>query len=211
MHYRLQVINISMNYYKFLDIPNWESLQEQIVYFKNKFTPQPPETVWWCHFEDEVKKEIPQLIEMFDDMNLKMKQMIIFTNLQNSLSVTDNKDSSSIFVHTDRQDDTESTYDNVPVLTDFVPTVALNIPLENCDESLTLFYKLKDEKQEDVYYPTYNCGGHAHDNLIEVERFKLTKPAVLRVDVPHGVHNPSVNPRTVATFRFENDLEYLLN
>jgi hypothetical protein len=195
-------------YAKYIDIPNWESLRTQIIDFKNKFTPPPPETVWWCHFEEEVKKEIPDLVDTFNRMNLTMKQMIIFTNLQNDLSVTDNNNPLSIFVHTDREDDADSPYDKIPVLTDFVPTIALNIPLENCEDSMTLFYKLKDEQRSDVYYPTYNCGGHDHQNIVEVERFNLTKPAVLRINVPHGVHNPNSQPRTVATFRFQENLEY---
>jgi len=200
-----------MQYYKFIDVPNWKNLQGQIIEFKNKFTPPPPKTIWWCHFEDEVRREIPELLDSFESMGLKMKQMIIFTNLYNDITVTDNKDPMSIFVHTDREDDAESKYDKVPVLTDFVPIIALNIPLEHCEESTTLFYKLKDETEDDVYYPTYNCGGHSHSNVIEIERFTLTQPAVLRVDVPHGVYNPVKLPRTVATFRFENNLEYLFD
>ena len=89
-------------------------------------------------------------------------------------------------------------------------SIALNIPLEHCEESTTLFYSLTDESQDDVYYPTYNCGGHSHSNAVEVERFNLVQPAVLRVDVPHGVYNPCKEPRTVATFRFESDLQDLL-
>ena len=209
-HCKSQAINSSMQYYNFIDVPNWKNLQKQIIDFKNKFTPPPPETIWWCHFEEEVRKEIPELLESFESMGLKMKQMIIFTNLYNDIAVTDNKDPMSIFVHTDREDNPNSTYDKVPVLTDFVPTIALNIPLEHCEESTTLFYSLTDESQDDVYYPTYNCGGHSHSNAVEVERFNLVQPAVLRVDVPHGVYNPCKEPRTVATFRFESDLQDLL-
>ncbi len=35
--------------------------------------------------------------------------------------------------------------------------------------------------------------------------------AVLRINVPHAVHNPHSEPRVVATFRFRNDIEHLFN
>lgn len=198
-----------MNYAKYIDIPNWVSLRDQLIEFKNKYTPQ--DALWWCHFEDEVKREIPELINTFAGMNLRMNQLIFFTNLKNDLNQKDQTHPECIFVHTDREDDPDSRFDQVPVLTNFPPTNAINIPMLNCEGSLTLFYKLKDPTQNDVYYPTYNCGGHDHYNIEEVYRFQLDRPAVLRINVPHAVHNPHQEPRVVATFRFHNDIEYLLN
>lgn len=198
-----------MNYAKYIDIPNWTNLRDQLIKFSEENTPK--DALWWCHFEDEVKAQIPELIDTFASMNLTMKQLIIFTNLQNDLNQKDHTNPEAIFIHTDREDDPDSTFDKVPVLTNFPPTNAINIPLLNCEGSLTLFYKLKDESQSDVYYPTYNCGGHDHSNVEEVFRFELDKPAVLRINVPHAVHNPHTAPRVVATFRFAEDIEYLLN
>jgi hypothetical protein len=198
-----------MIYAKYIDIPHWEDLQNQLIEFKNNYTPV--DALWWCHFEDEVREQIPDLITTFESMGLQLHQLIFFTNLKNDLDMTDHSNSKSMFIHTDRQDDPDSKFDDVPVLTDFPPTNAINIPMENCDSSLTLFYELIDETAEDVYYPRYNCGGHEHTNVKEVFRFELSRPAVLRINVPHAVHNPHNEPRVVATFRFYNDIEYLFN
>jgi hypothetical protein len=198
-----------MNYAKYIDIPQWEDLRDQLIDFKNMYTPV--DALWWCHFEEEVKEQIPDLIATFESMGLRLHQLIFFTNLKNDVSMSDHRDPTSMFIHTDRQDDPDSKFDDVPVLTDFPPTNAINIPMEQCDGSLTLFYELVDNTAEDVYYPTYNCGGHDHANVKEVFRFELNSPAVLRINVPHAVHNPHNEPRVVATFRFYNDIEYLLN
>ena len=198
-----------MNYAKYIDIPNWENLRDQLIEFKNNYTPA--DALWWCHFEDEVQEQIPDLIATFESMGLQLHQLIFFTNLKNDLDMTDHSNSKSMFIHTDRQDDPDSKFDDVPVLTDFPPTNAINIPMEHCDGSLTLFYELIDETAEDVYYPRYNCGGHEHTNVKEVFRFELNRPAVLRINVPHAVHNPHTEPRVVATFRFYNNIEYLFN
>lgn len=198
-----------MVYAKYIDIPNWISLREQLIQFKKIHTPA--DALWWCHFENEVKAHMPDLIAVFESMGIRMHQLIFFTNLKNDLAMLDHTNSSSMFIHTDRQDDPDSKFDDVPVLTDFPPTNAINIPMENCDKSLTLFYKLIDGAADDVYYPTYNCGGHEHTNVTEVFRFLLNEPAVLRVNVPHAVHNPHNEPRVVATFRFYNDIEFLFN
>jgi hypothetical protein len=198
-----------MNYAKYIDIPNWISLRDQLIRFKKIHTPV--DALWWCHFENEVKEHIPELIAVFESMGLHMHQLIFFTNLKNDLNMLDHNNPSSMFIHTDRQDDPDSKFDDVLVLTDFPPTNAINIPMEYCEDSLTLFYELIDDAADDVYYPTYNCGGHDHANVKEVFRFELNKPAVLRINVPHAVHNPHNEPRVVATFRFRNDIEYLLN
>lgn len=198
-----------MVYAKYINIPNWISLRDQLIQFKKLHTPA--DALWWCHFEDEVKDHIPELAAAFESMGLEMHQLIFFTNLKNDLNMIDHTDASSMFIHTDRQDDPDSKFDDVPVLTNFSPTNAINIPMEYCEDSFTLFYELIDNSAEDVYYPTYNCGGHDHNNTKEVFRFELNSPAILRINVPHAVHNPHSSPRVVATFRFCNDIEYLFN
>ena len=206
-----------MKYYQYVDIPEWKHLQVELIEYRNKnlFSTKndldlDPDKKWYCYFADTVKKDLPNVYLTFEKMNLHVKQMIFFTNMQNDLSITDSLDPRSVFIHTDSEDNTDARYEtNVPLLTDFQPTNALNIPLENCEGSLTLFYKTINNNP-DVYYPLYNCGGHAHYDVVEVERFELNRPAVLRINVPHAVHNPHSEPRSVATFRFYEDLENLL-
>jgi hypothetical protein len=98
----------------------------------------------------------------------------------------------------------------MPVFTGFETTNAINIPLLNCAGSATLFYKLL-KKDPDIYYAATNCGGHAKSSVEEVFRFELDRPAVLRINVPHAVYNPHDEPRVVATFRFYESTDHLLD
>jgi len=196
-----------MQYAKLLDIPNWRILQTQLISHYKDTT----KNLWWCFFPDEIKKILPDVYVTFENMGLHIRQMIYFTNLQNDINVKDHSDPRSVFIHTDREDKLSSRYDSdVPLLNDFQPTYAINIPLENCIGSTTLFYE-PINNAEDVYYPVYDCGGHSHTDVKEVYRFELTQPAVLRINVAHGVYNPHPDPRTVATFRFYEDLGHLLD
>lgn len=207
----------SMKYYNYIDIPNWRILQQQLIthchqyLFKSKEDLDlNPDLKWWCYFPDQVKRELPEVYETFQNMGLHLRQMIYFTNMQNDLEIKDSNDPRSIFIHTDSEDNLDARYEtNIPLLTDFSPNNAINIPLENCDGSLTLFYKTVNNNS-DVFYPLYNCGGHNHNDVEEQDRFELNKPAVLRINVPHGVHNPHLEPRSVATFRFYETLEEYL-
>jgi hypothetical protein len=134
--------------------------------------------------------------------------MILFDNLPNDLTITDHDDPLSVFIHTDSEDKEDTVGiphpPEVEFSTDFKPTYALNIPLENCEESLTMWYEFTRDNDRDCYYPHVDCGGHKHDAVREVFRFELNKPAVIDVSVPHGVYNPHKERRTVATFRFYN-------
>ena len=205
-----------MNYASYIDIPNWETISKKIVSFRQSELDADPDYksknkhIWWCYFHDEVKKEVPELIEKFESIGLTMKQMILFNNLPNDINVKDHNNPKSLFIHTDSEDDPESVHDlDLPVLTDFPPTCAINLPLLNCKGSYTLWYK-KLNSNPDVFHVNPGCGGHAHQDVEEVHRFELDKPAVLRINVPHAVWNPSDTNRVVATFRFKESLEHLI-
>lgn len=211
-----------MNYAKYIDIPNWEQIRDDLIAFRNKrisegvYDREDGKGLygWWCHFEDEVEKELPLLLEAFDNMGLKMRQLILFVNTTNSLDVTDHNNPEAIFIHQDSEDSDEAEGFKQPKeiewSTTFNPTTAINIPLEYCEGSSTLFYERINNLPE-VYYPKYDCGGLDHNSVKEVFRFELNKPAVLKINVPHGVHNPHKEDRVVATFRFYNSIDHLLD
>ena len=205
-----------MNYAKYIDIPNWETFRDNIVGFrnrdleKNKDWPDSGRHIWWCYFKDEVDENVPGLIETFKSLGLTMRQMILFNNVPNDINVKDHNNPKSLFIHTDSQDDSKSPYDGYRnIVTNFVPTHALNIPLVNCEGSTTIFYKRINDNPE-VFHVNPGCGGWAHQDVEEVSRFHLNKPAVLRINIPHAVWNPHNSDRIVATFRFEESLEKYL-
>lgn len=199
-----------MNYAKYIDLPEWKTLQAQLIEFREKHSNK--DAFWWSHSDKELEEHLPDLVSAFKTFGLTARQMIFFTNLNNDIEIDDPLDMRAVFIHTDRPDDPEARFDYaMPVFTDFETTNAINIPLLNCDGSTTLFYKLKDETAEDVYYKVIDCGGHAKQNSEEVYRFELNKPAVIRINVPHAVWNPNEGARIVATFRFYESTEHLLN
>jgi hypothetical protein len=201
-----------MNYAKYLDLPNWKQLQQDILNFTSKHTPK---ELWWSHSEKEIEEYLPNLNNTFLSLGLHVRQMIIFCNKNNNINITDYTHASCLFIHTDSNDSKSALGtpqpDNIEFTTDFNPSCALNIPLTNCEGSQTLWYDFIDNTiNSNVFYPAYDCGGHNPNNLKEVYRFELIKPAVIRINVPHAVYNPNDGLRTVATFRFYEDLEQFL-
>jgi hypothetical protein len=164
-----------MKYYNYVEVPNWKILQAQLVEHKNKTLFKTKEDLakdinkkWHCYFSDQIKKELPEVFSTFKSMNLNIRQMIYFTNTQNDLTVTDSTSEQCMFIHTDREDALDARYEtDIPLLTNFTPGNALNIPLENCEGSLTCFYKANDQNKN-VFYPWYNCGGHDHNEVAEI-------------------------------------------
>lgn len=199
-----------MKNWNYLDIPNWEMLRDQIVEFK-KVAPRPEEIseCWQCYFLETLKKELPDVVEAFASLGLTPRQMILFDNAPNDINDKNHKTKNAIFVHIDAKDD------EMPE-TDFDPTNAINIPLVNCENSHTLFFEITPNNSrhpEDIYVvydEFYKCGGLYLDIVKEIDRFTLYKPAILRVNIPHGVYNPTNQLREVATFRFYEDTDHLL-
>lgn len=200
-----------MIYAKNIAISNWKELQRDLIDFKYS---QGNDALWWSYTEQEVKENLPILYKTLCDMGLHLRQLIFFDNAPNDLLVDDPNNERCLFIHTDSEDKEDSLGtpqpDEIEFSTDFNPEFAINIPLENCENSLTLWYELLDKEQAGVHYPKYDCGGHDPKNCKEVYRFELTQPAVLRINAPHAVHNPHTELRTVATMRFYTDLSYLL-
>lgn len=196
-----------MKYYQYIDIPDWKRLQTQLIEYKNKNVfaskqelDENPDKKWVSYTPDILKEDLPDVYSTFKKMGLNIRQMIFFTNTQNDLNIKDPSDIRSVFIHIDAEDSP-----TMPLKNDYYPTDAINIPLENCEGSTTIFYK-KINDDDDVWYTNY-CGGQAHTSVEEVDRFELNRPAVIRINIPHAVYNPHYEPRSVATFRFYEDLE----
>lgn len=197
-----------MKYYNYIEIPNWEILRDQIIEFKKTAEKSEPESLCWqCYFYDTLKKELPDVVAAFAKLGLTPRQMILFDNAPNDDKETDHTTGKAVFVHIDARDDERDE-------TDFDPTNAINIPLVNCEKSETIYYELLTNNEEDMYRyykDFYMCGGLNHKMIKEVDRFKLDKPAIIRVNIPHGVYNPTNQIREVATFRFYEDTDKFLD
>lgn len=85
--------------------------------------------------------------------------------------------------------------------------LALNFPIENCDNCWTAFYKLNKGSFESKPLPNgliYN--GLADDaEVVEVSRFSLTTSTLINVKQLHQVWNLTNQLRISASLRFERD------
>jgi hypothetical protein len=99
--------------------------------------------------------------------------------------------------------------------TDFRPegySLALNIPLENCDNSITSLWNAPSEVVE-IRYTTNQSPYHYYDpNLCKkITEFSLTKPVLFDTSVPHSVDNFSDQWRRAISLRFEPDPWHLVS
>jgi len=88
--------------------------------------------------------------------------------------------------------------------------LALNIPLLNCENSITSLWK------SDYSPPTqYTENGQPYNfydptRCVKIAEFKLTQPTIFRTDLPHSVDNSSNCVRTAISIRFKRDPWHLI-
>lgn len=84
--------------------------------------------------------------------------------------------------------------------------LAMNFPVSGCEEAYTSFYENKGvltlQHTPKTNLPYYN---YFDPDPQEVDRFVLDGPTVLRITVPHAVHNHGSSNRVCMSFRFSRD------
>jgi hypothetical protein len=91
--------------------------------------------------------------------------------------------------------------------------LAINIPLINCDQSLTEFWKTDNDsafirKLTPNFVPFYEIDPNKCQKISE---FVLTKPIIFDTSIPHSVHNYSNQIRFGISIRFKKDPWHLIN
>lgn len=83
--------------------------------------------------------------------------------------------------------------------------LALNIPLLNCEGSLTQMWESDyiPQKQHTDNGQPYNL--YDRDRCTKIAEFELTRPVLFRTDLPHCVYNPTDKVRTAISLRFKTD------
>lgn len=85
--------------------------------------------------------------------------------------------------------------------------IRLNLPILNCEESLTCFYDIPEEYR-DKYQMTPGGTKYWDSNLIKkiqpVSSFQLSEPTLIRTSFPHIVFCLKV-PRIAMTISFRED------
>jgi len=93
--------------------------------------------------------------------------------------------------------------------------LALQIPLVNCENSVTEFWEEKITEETQPWIDGRD-GGSPYKHISreyckKIDEFVLTKPIVFRTDIPHSVTNKSKNFRKAISLRFYDDPWHLLN
>lgn len=188
-----------MVYARYVEIPRFEEHRLRLLNFRK--INGDLSTLWDNYNEEQSNLYFPEIVKEFkNSFGITVIQLIFFSIPPNKLGITDSYDPKSIFVHTDSYNE-----DNMPYDTNF----AINLPLENCNGTYTIFYKYVD-KPTLVHYPVFTGLGLSHSVVEEVDRFEVCRPSILRINEPHGVWNPTDRNRLVATIRFKENLEYLI-
>ena len=89
-------------------------------------------------------------------------------------------------------------------------TLAINIPFENCEGSITKFYKT-DKPEVTQFLPnglSYNL--FESKDCEEISEFRLTQPIVFNTQIPHLVVNPQNVWRRAISVRFKKDPWHLI-
>jgi hypothetical protein len=89
--------------------------------------------------------------------------------------------------------------------------LALNIPLINCENSVTSLWESSDttELQYTDNRQPYNSYDPA--KCTKLTEFRLTRPVIFRTDIPHNVTNSSNEVRKAISIRFKRDPWELVN
>jgi hypothetical protein len=188
-----------MKYADYITIPNFEKHTADLLEFRR--TQGNTGTYWDNYQDDEIEHHFPNLVKEFkDSFNLTIIQLVFFSIPPNDIWIKDPLDPKAVYIHVDGYNEEHQKY---------IPKHAINLPLEYCEGTLTFFYKLRKENAG-TYYTVFDCEGISPNAVEQVEQIEISKPAIIRVDVPHGVWNPNSNNRLVVTLRFAENLDHML-
>ena len=86
---------------------------------------------------------------------------------------------------------------------------AINIPIYNCEKPYTAFYRSLLEDRGDVYVQPHGDSLIRYDESVmqEIARMHLYKSAIFNTQVPHGITNPTDEPRIAVSIRFSTPFD----
>lgn len=174
-----------MKYYKYIDLNFLPVVEKFKIYILNNKTQE-----FWTYIDTpKVLEFCPEIQTMFDHMHITVKHISIITagishtNIRNAI----------------HRDDANS-------------NVRINIPILNCEESVTNFYKTESDPIKMFLPNGISYLHYDYDKCTLVDSFSLYKPAALRVTELHQVVTRKTHlPRISITIEFEENIDYLLD
>lgn len=174
-----------MNFYKKLDIPNLEKLQQELLSIVPSELLQNPRVHFPKERDDFFK--IKELRDLLDRFGMRYDETFL-----------------GYFVCSPKQ--------SIPMHIDFGSTeYSLNIPLINCNNTFTYFYKTNKEpvlvpsqvRNGVTYHPHYSFAGVKSEII---ESFESNIPCVMHIKTPHSVTNNTNHIRINTLIRYtDND------
>ena len=140
--------------------------------------------------ETNFLKSVPSFDKFLFDNNLQIK--VVLLNLSLNLKVHVD--------HSAAYNSYEEYIKNLPEI-----QTAICFPIYNTEDSYTTFY---EPVHSNSFYKKYqNKTLLFEDNysIRKIDEFTLTKPTIMKITVPHGVHSNSNKPRAVYSIRFKRN------
>ena len=91
-------------------------------------------------------------------------------------------------------------------------TLAINIPLINCKNAITEFWKSPESSSVEYTpsgVPYLSCGDRS--TCTKIDEYRLVQPVLFNTSIPHSVNNYSDKPRIAISLRLETDPWDLVN
>lgn len=144
--------------------------------------------------EDKIKKYCPEFVKHLNLINIG--------NLLCGVGIIIVYPGTKFPIHVDHEED-------------ITQQVGLNVPVQNCNNSFTVWYQNVNKTK----YPDKEISGNMYtdqicqfdgDNPIEVARCELTKPVWINTGLPHTAESQNPGLRISASFRFHKEILELL-
>lgn len=193
---------MSSKFYHYFDYTNWKDHRDRLLAYKQEKVPD--SEAWYGLSNEDFSEDLTDIIDDYRKLGVYINQIIFISFPPTDLNSTDMNDSKTIFIHIDSQDDEEHLLKD-GLSTKFAPKYVLNVPLKNCEKSTTFFYDVVDPNNNNSNKHVWGGGCVDYSNVVEVEKFNLDRPAFLKVDVPHAVHNPTNDLRIVCSMRVDDE------
>jgi len=169
-------------YFKSLNIPNIERINEEIKMYDQNREP----TIGFSMIKhDTVLESLPTLNTWFKEFKMIVDRVAVIIIKSNNIQM--------------------------PHI-DYGPhSLAINFPLQHCENTWTRFFKNTGQVVEkftpDTKVPYL---AFVDDNMQEETRYELTGPTLLNIKQPHSVLNRTEFNRSCISFRFKEDPWFLL-
>jgi hypothetical protein len=174
-------INIAMKYYKYIDIDYLRVLAPLQSYVNDNL--HLINNYWVNMDKNAIFTAAPDLPKIFEPMNLSIDSLAVI-----------------------------ALFDTVSEIhIDVYKHVRINIPILNCNDSQTKFFKYSGEPER-----RYLSNGVPYiwvdpEKCEHIDTLVLNKPAALRVKEPHQVIAGQQLPRISLTIKFNEVIDYLLD